>query len=66
MGYYQQKAKRNTQAGRSDPKFIEVFDQMRDLEYTVAQARIIAWEACYFMNLHPDWTKEEAISKALE
>lgn len=65
MGYYQAKAKHNTEAGRSDPKYVEVFDQMRDLEYTVGQARMIAWEACYFMNLHPDWTKEQAIRQAL-
>lgn len=66
MGYYQDKAKHNTEAGRKDPKFVEIFDQMRDLEYNVAQARMIAWEACYFMSLHPDWTSEQAISKALD
>jgi len=66
MGHYQMKAKRNTEAGRSDPQFVEIFDQLRDMEYTVSQARMIAWESCYFLNLHPDWTKEQAISKVLE
>ena len=66
MGYYQTKAKRNTEAGRKDPKFVEIFDQMRDMEYSVAQARMIAWEACYFMNLHPDWAREQAIQEALK
>jgi len=66
MGHYQMKAKRNTEAGRSDPKFVEIFNQMRDMEYTVSQARMIAWEACYFLNLHTDWTKEQAIRKVLE
>ena len=29
-------------------------------------ARMIAWEAYYFMSLHPDWTKEQAIEEALK
>lgn len=66
MGYYQIKAKHNTEAGRKDPKFIDIFDRMRDLEYTVVQARMIAWQACYYLNLHPDWTQEQAIRKALD
>ena len=66
MGYYQIKSRQSTQAGRKDPKYIEIFDRMRDLEYTVSQSKIIAWEACYFMNLHPEWTEEQAIRKALE
>ena len=65
MGYYQQKAKHNTEAGRKDPKFIEIFDQLRDMEYSVAQARMIAWEACYFIKLNPDWTREQAIKQAI-
>ena len=65
MGYYQMRAKGNTDAGRKGPKFVEIFDRMRDLEYTVAQARRIAWESCYFLNLHPDWTTEQAIKQAL-
>jgi len=66
MGYYQQKARHNTDAGRKDPKFVEIFDQMREMEYTVSQARMIARHACYYMELHPDWTKEQAIRKALD
>ena len=66
MGYYQVKTKHHTEAGRKDPRFVGVFDWARDMEYTVAQARQIAWETCYFMNLHPEWTKEQAIQKALE
>lgn len=69
MGHYQMNTKYgqlNTESGRSDPRYNEIFEQMRDMEYTVAQSRMIAWEACYFMNLHPDWTKEQAIGKVLE
>jgi len=66
MGYYQMKTKHNTQAGRKDAQYIEIFDRMRDLEYTVAQARIIAWESCYWLKLHPDLTAEQAIRQALK
>ena len=65
MGYYQMK-KMPTKAGRKDPRYIQIFDHLRDLEYTVAQARMVAQEACYFMNLHPNWTAKEAIRKVLE
>ena len=66
MGYYQMRARHNTEAGREDPEFVGIFDWARDMEYTVAQARRIARAACYLMNMHPEWTKEQAIQKALE
>ena len=65
MGYYQIRAKHNTKAGCKDPKYIEIFDRMRDLEYTAAQSKMIASEVCHWLNLYPDWTVEQAIRRVL-
>jgi len=66
MGYYQIKAKQNTKAGRKDPRYVEIFDRLRDLEYTVGEARWVAEETIKIMDANLDWTIEEAIRKVLE
>ena len=66
MGYYQMRARHNTEAGREDPEFVGIFDWARDMEYTVAEARLIARTACRLMKLHPKWTMKQAIQEVLE
>ena len=67
MGYYQMKAGRgNTKAGRKDPRYIAAFDWLRDLEYTVRQARVCAAEAVELMDKHPDWTIQRALQEVLK
>ena len=67
MGHYQMKGnKGNTKANRKDPKYIEVFDYLRDLEFTVSESKMIAGEACYYLILHPDWTIERTIKEVLK
>jgi len=54
----------NTKAGRKDPRYTEIFDTLRDLEYTVRQARSIAGNAVKLLDEHPDWTMGKAILEA--
>ena len=65
MGYYQMK-RMPTKAGRKNPRYIEVFDRLRDLEYTVGEARCYAGATVKLMDAHPDWTTEEAIREAFK
>jgi len=66
MGYYQMNNKGNTKANRKDPKYIEVFDCLRDLEFTVSESNMIAGHACYLLIQHPEWTIGEAIREVLK
>ena len=56
----------NTKATRKDPRYIEIFDRMRDMEYTVGEARWVASDAVALLNQHPDWTIEQAIREVLK
>ena len=66
VGYYQMKVGReNTKAKRKDPRYIVAFDWLRDLGYTVRQARICADEAVQLMDQHPDWSLQRALNESL-
>jgi len=66
MGYYQMTSKGNTKANRTDPRYIEIFDNLRDLEFTVREARCIASEVVAIMNQNPELTLEEAYKKVMQ
>ena len=67
MGYFQMKAGRgNTKAGCRDPRYIEVFDWLRDLGYTVRQARVCADETIELMNKNPGWSVRQALQEVLK
>ena len=52
-----------TKAGRKDPRYTEAFDWLRDLEYTVGEARIYANDVVKLLNEHPDWTLQQALQE---
>ena len=63
MGYYQMRGnKGNTKANRKDPKYIEIFDRLRDLEYSVGESTWVAKDATKYLNEHPNCSIEDAIS----
>ena len=67
MGHYQMLgSKGNTKANRKDPKYIEVFNYLRDLEYTVSESNMIAGHTCYYLMMYPHWTIEQAIREVLK
>ena len=69
MGHYQMNTNRgrlNTKSGRRDPRYVEAFEQLRDMEYTVGEARWVAEDAVKLMDEHPDWTVSKAIMEVFE
>ena len=66
MGYYQMGVRRNTQANHKDTRYIDAFDRLRDMEYTVGQSRCYAEDAVKIMNEHPHWTVEQALRVAFK
>jgi len=64
MGHYQMNTNRgrlNTKSGRKDPRYIEAFEQLRDMEYTVGEARWVADEVLKLMDANHYLTISEAI-----
>jgi len=69
MGHYQMNTNRgrlNTKSGRKDPRYVEVFDTLRDMEYTVGEARWVASEAVKLMDENHYLTISEAITKVFD
>ena len=67
MGYFKMTGTGgNTKAGRKDPRYIELFDWLRDMDYTVREARCIASEAVAEMDKDPNLTKEQAVRMVLQ
>ena len=67
MGYYQMSGnKENTKANHKDPRYIEAFDALRDMEYTVGEARWVADEVVELMNKNHYLTVSEAIMEVFE
>lgn len=67
MGHYQMRGSRgNTRAAHKNPSYIEIFERLRDLEYTVREARWITKRAVQYLAEHPDWTNEQAIKEVMK
>ena len=56
----------NTKSGRKDPRYIEAFEILRDMEYTVGEARWVADEVVKLMEKNHYLTVSEAIIEVFE
>lgn len=66
IGYYRTDTLGNTKPRRKNPVYGQIFDQLRDLEYTIGEANVIASEAVYYLAQHSDWSIGQAIREALK
>jgi len=63
MGYYHMTPNRsNVKANRKDSRYIEIFELLRDCEFTVGESRWVAEDALNYMEMHPDCSIQDAIS----
>ena len=67
MGHYQMIGNNgNTKANRKDPKYIEIFNRLRDLEYSVGESHWVAEDAVKYLDQHPACSINDAISEVFK
>ena len=56
----------NTKANRKDPRYIEIFNRLRDLEYSVGESHWVAEDAIKYLDQCPKCSIEDAISEVFK